>query len=229
MPKCIALLLQTVEIRSPEPMSFCRRQSSSPMTFQCKCYRWERIRQLSNWRRRKYNFEWIVTAKRCKNKLTWQRPTLRLLSIEMLPKLSEQGTNFKQSIWLMILLSAALHWYRTQPGEGYANADVFDDSKMVTENSLLCFSWCCLITAFLVMSNSIATILPLGIPHQTSRHLLGEFEGYIWNLFVRKWEWSLITDRASRAIVVMLHSTLVPLTPISAITKLSWTFTHLIG
>lgn len=105
------------------------------------------------------------------DKLTWQRPTLRLLSIEMLPKLSEHGTNFKQSIWLMIVLSAALHWYRTQPGDGYANADVFDDSRMVMENSLLCFSLCCLTTTFLALSNSIATILPLDTPHQTSKHL----------------------------------------------------------
>lgn len=31
------------------------------------------------------------------NVFTWHRPTLKFLSIEMLPKLSEHGTNFKQS------------------------------------------------------------------------------------------------------------------------------------
>lgn len=213
-----------VEIRWPEPMLSYRRQLNNPTMFQCKHCRSECIQRLSKW-----NFQLFVMlmGKANAKKFTWQRPTLRLLSIEILPKLSEHGTSFKQSIWLIIFLSVALHWYRTQPGEGYANADIFDDSKMLTEYSLLCFSLCCLITVFLELLNSIATILPLDVPHHTSKHLLNEqvFEEF---LFLLK-NTEIIAYRASRAMVVMLHSILVPLTPISVTTKFSCALTHLIG
>lgn len=48
---------------------------------------------------------------------TWHRPTLSDLSIDMLPKLSEHGTNFKQSNWFISFFDCAFQLYSTHPGD----------------------------------------------------------------------------------------------------------------